>query len=315
MHIYNVHVLYSHFKEHDNQVCLVVAMLYHRLLSGAVNEFTPTVHPARILLSSQCGQYNPDHEQLREVLQQIEQKIPPSPKKYLQVYVLDNYPSVPSSYYNITSINGGTVLVYCDMEGTNCEGEGGWTRVAYVNMTQPGATYPQGLEQKNRNNKHFMVTWDMVVLAHQYPHSQNTPRCVDRYGDTSIREQQHFYCTTQTLISLLMMLMLMECPSHMGILHVNTSGHMAGGGQLLLQETVHMIVHVNKTLLLSLHHMLVLTTTVSLVFACAALLPTSTLIHCGMDSCVVVVSLPAAHTPTCHGSSRHSMSPPLRTLN
>ena len=35
------------------------------------------------------------------------------------------------------------------MEGTNCGGEGGWTRVAYVNMTQPGATCPQGLEQRN----------------------------------------------------------------------------------------------------------------------------------------------------------------------
>ena len=38
-------------------------------------------------------------------------------------------------------------------------------------------------------------------------------------------------------------------------------------------------------------------------------------IHCGMDSSVVVWRLPAAHTPTCHGSSRHSVRPPLRTLN
>ena len=33
------------------------------------------------------------------------------------------------------------------MEGTNCGGEGGWTRVAYVNMSQTGATCPQGLTQ------------------------------------------------------------------------------------------------------------------------------------------------------------------------
>ena len=39
--------------------------------------------------------------------------------------------------------------VYCDMEGTNCGGEGGWKRVAYVNMTEPGATCPQGLTQRN----------------------------------------------------------------------------------------------------------------------------------------------------------------------
>ena len=34
------------------------------------------------------------------------------------------------------------------MEGTNCGGEGGWTRVAYVNMTETGATCPQGLTQR-----------------------------------------------------------------------------------------------------------------------------------------------------------------------
>ena len=35
------------------------------------------------------------------------------------------------------------------MERTNCGGERGWTRVAYVNMTEPGATCPQGLAQRN----------------------------------------------------------------------------------------------------------------------------------------------------------------------
>ena len=33
------------------------------------------------------------------------------------------------------------------MEGINCNGEGGWTRVAFVNMSQPGATCPTGLTQ------------------------------------------------------------------------------------------------------------------------------------------------------------------------
>ena len=33
------------------------------------------------------------------------------------------------------------------MEGTNCNGEGGWTRVAFVNMSEPGATCPVGLTQ------------------------------------------------------------------------------------------------------------------------------------------------------------------------
>ena len=38
------------------------------------------------------------------------------------------------------------------MEGTNCGGEGGWTRVAFVNMSQPGATCPTGLAQIQESN-------------------------------------------------------------------------------------------------------------------------------------------------------------------
>ena len=37
------------------------------------------------------------------------------------------------------------IQVYCNMEGINCDGEGGWTRVAYFNMTEPNATCPTGL--------------------------------------------------------------------------------------------------------------------------------------------------------------------------
>ena len=37
------------------------------------------------------------------------------------------------------------------MKGTHCDGEGGWTRVAYLNMTESGATCPPGLIQKQDN--------------------------------------------------------------------------------------------------------------------------------------------------------------------
>ena len=39
------------------------------------------------------------------------------------------YPDFKSGYYNITLTNGSIVTVYCDMEGINCDEEGGWTRV------------------------------------------------------------------------------------------------------------------------------------------------------------------------------------------
>ena len=56
-------------------------------------------------------------------------------------------PTVPSGYYNITLSNGSQVEMYCDMEGSHCDGEGGWTRVAFINMSVPGSSCPPGLVQ------------------------------------------------------------------------------------------------------------------------------------------------------------------------
>ena len=38
------------------------------------------------------------------------------------------------------------------MNGTHCDGKGGWTRVAYLNMTESGATCPPGLSLQQSNN-------------------------------------------------------------------------------------------------------------------------------------------------------------------
>ena len=38
------------------------------------------------------------------------------------------------------------------MNGINCDGEGGWTRIGYLNMSQSGATCPTGLIQQNFTN-------------------------------------------------------------------------------------------------------------------------------------------------------------------
>ena len=59
--------------------------------------------------------------------------------------VLENIPNAASGYYDISQSNGSIVSVYCDMEGSNCDGNGGWMRIGYINMTDPGATCPQGL--------------------------------------------------------------------------------------------------------------------------------------------------------------------------
>ena len=38
------------------------------------------------------------------------------------------------------------------MEGVNCDCRGGWTRVAYLNMTEPGASCPPGLTLQDHSN-------------------------------------------------------------------------------------------------------------------------------------------------------------------
>ena len=61
--------------------------------------------------------------------------------------ILQSNQTAPSGYYNIRLSNGSQVEVYCDMKGSDCDGEGGWTRVAFVNMSEPGSSCPPGLVQ------------------------------------------------------------------------------------------------------------------------------------------------------------------------
>ena len=111
--------------------------------------FTPVTYP----VSSECGQYDPlQDQQLMKTVGQIQQQLGPPgcnpPKNRSCQEILHCFPSAPSGYYQIAAPNASLVQVYCDMEGTNCGGEGGWTRVTYVNMAQSGVTCPQGLTQR-----------------------------------------------------------------------------------------------------------------------------------------------------------------------
>ena len=117
--------------------------------SSVVNGFTQATGSA--MITSQCG-VQQDGPHLVAALRQVEQQIGPSgcnpPRNKSCLEILQCFPSAPSGYYQIQTANNSYVQVYCDMEGTNCGGERGWTRVAYVNMTQVGATCPQGLTQR-----------------------------------------------------------------------------------------------------------------------------------------------------------------------
>ena len=126
--------------------CVLLLFCYHQLLiGGAVSEFTPTVYATTS--SSLCGQYDPlQDEQLVEALQQVEKQLPKQTTNSSCKSIHNANPSAASGYYQINATNGSLVQVYCDMEGTNCGGEGGWTRVEFIDMTKPGATCPQGLD-------------------------------------------------------------------------------------------------------------------------------------------------------------------------
>ena len=123
-----------------------VRVLFYLLLAGGVvSGFTPVTYP----VSSECGQYDPLQDQhLMETLEQVQQQLDCHPSKNRSCQeILHCFPSAPSGYYQIRVPNGSLVQVYCDMEGTNCGGQGGWTRIAYLNMSQSEATCPQGLTQ------------------------------------------------------------------------------------------------------------------------------------------------------------------------
>ena len=60
-------------------------------------------------------------------------------------YVAETHPSAPSGYYWVKSFNGSAVNVYCDMARHCCGSTGGWTRVAYLDMTDTTQQCPEGL--------------------------------------------------------------------------------------------------------------------------------------------------------------------------
>ena len=126
--------------------------------SGA---FTPVVYDAKVSPSSQCGQSDPfeDDQQLMEKLKMIHQQLPPpgcNPPPTCRDILRCNS-SASSGYYQIQAANGSTVQVYCDMEGTNCGGERGWMRVAYLNMTDSSTQCPDGFRVETANDKRFCI--------------------------------------------------------------------------------------------------------------------------------------------------------------
>ena len=112
-------------------------------------EFYPSQHCAEV--SYQCGNGKEYHfQRLLGQLGSISEFIHSYPSGCLEILQENNM--APSGFYKIRAINGSLISVYCDMEGSNCDGVGGWMRVGYLNMSEPGATCPPGLTLRQFNN-------------------------------------------------------------------------------------------------------------------------------------------------------------------
>ena len=61
--------------------------------------------------------------------------------------ILQCNPSAQSGYYWLNSNTTESREVYCAMDTTYCNITGGWMRLAYFNMTEPGASCPTSLRQ------------------------------------------------------------------------------------------------------------------------------------------------------------------------
>ena len=133
--------------------CIFIFLHCSKFTEGST--FQPVVHEASS--SFQCGQSDifEDDNKLMESLKTIRHQIPPPGCNPLSACsdIPRCYSSASSGYYQIKAANGSAVQAYCDTEGTNCGGEGGWMRVAYLNMTDPSSQCPVGFRVETANKR------------------------------------------------------------------------------------------------------------------------------------------------------------------
>ena len=135
------------------------------LIIPLVSAFDPVVYPASTgpTSTTECGADTPFSDQLLEALKAAHQQLPPpgclqaTRDSCADILYCNSSASSGyySGYYQIQATNGSLVQVYCDMEGTNCGGEGGWTRVAYLNVTDTSGQCPTNfsIEMINETSK------------------------------------------------------------------------------------------------------------------------------------------------------------------
>ena len=189
------------------------------------------------------------------------------------------------------------------------EAEQGWP------MLQPGATCSQGLEQQQINGYTYcgMFTNGSGCL------SAGINKIVTSYSQVCGRVAGYQYNSPKAFTPYYLLLNKGIDQAYfegLSIMYGSPRRHIMLLDIHNIIMLIYFHVHVIMEVLISHLLLLAVTTTVNLeILLTCAILYSTPMTPCEMDSSVVVVRLPAAHTPKCHGSSRHSMRPPLRTLN
>ena len=141
------------FKRNNTTLLLLISSCLLQLSGG--NTSTPVVYDAQV--SCQCNSNHHKDEQLLKTLKMIHQQLPlpgcNPPRNCSEILCCNS--SASSGYYQIQAASGSAVLVYCDMEGTHCGEEGGWMRVAYLNLTDPSSQCPVGFRVDRATNTRF----------------------------------------------------------------------------------------------------------------------------------------------------------------
>ena len=166
---------------------LLVSSCLLQLSEG--NIFTPVVYDAQVLC--QCNSNHHKDEQPLKTLKMIHQQLPPPgcnpPWNCNEILCCNS--SAFSGYYQIQAANGSAVLVYCDMKGTHCGGEGGWMKVANHNMTDPSSQCPVGFRIETAANTRFCIKDNSSagcgsMLFEPFGLTYSQSACVDMFVNT-----------------------------------------------------------------------------------------------------------------------------------
>ena len=117
------------------------------------NTNLPLTYPARVINTEQvCPSSEEQVNQQDQVAQDIQDLLDTVAAPSCQAFQIQSSPatscsalptSCPSGYYWVRNSNWSAIQVYCDMDRVcGCNSTGGWTRVAYLNMTDSNQQCP-----------------------------------------------------------------------------------------------------------------------------------------------------------------------------